>query len=150
MGFESRDMESFTPLASTLGGLLIGLAAAGLLMFHGRIAGISGIAGGIFRRQAGDTAWRIMFLVGLLVAGFGWSAFYPEDYAFGIERSTTALVVAGLAVGVGTQLGSGCTSGHGVCGIGRLSKRSTIATVTFMTTAAITVLIVNEVLGGAV
>lgn len=144
------DMESFTPIASTLGGLLIGLAAAGLLMFHGRIAGISGIAGGIFRRQEGDTAWRIMFLVGLFAAGVVWSYFRPEDYAFEIERSTVALVVAGLTVGVGTQLGSGCTSGHGVCGIGRLSKRSTVATVTFMATAAVTVFIVNEVLGGAV
>ena len=144
-------MESFTPIASTLGGLLIGIAAAGLLMFHGRIAGISGIAGGVFRqRQPGDTAWRIMFLVGLFMAGVAWSFFRPEDYAFGIERSTVALIIAGLAVGVGTQIGSGCTSGHGVCGIGRLSKRSTVATVTFMTTAAITVFIVNEVLGGAV
>jgi uncharacterized membrane protein YedE/YeeE len=148
--FESGDMDSFTPIASTLGGLLIGLAAAGLLMFHGRIAGISGIAGGIFRRQEGDTAWRVMFLVGLFSAGVAWSYFRPADYVFGIERSTTALIIAGLAVGIGTQLGSGCTSGHGVCGIGRLSKRSTVATATFMLTAAITVFVVNEVLGGAV
>jgi uncharacterized membrane protein YedE/YeeE len=149
--FESRDMESFTPIASAIGGVLIGIAAAGLLMFHGRIAGISGIAGGIFRqRERGDTAWRVMFLVGLFAAGVIWSYFRPEDYAFGIERSTGALVAAGLAVGIGTQIGSGCTSGHGVCGIGRLSKRSTVATVTFMATAAITVFIVNEVLGGAV
>lgn len=143
-------MESFTPIASTLGGLMIGVAAAGLLMFHGRIAGISGIAGGIFRRQEGDIGWRVMFLVGLFAAGVVWSFFAPDDYAFAIERSTPALVVAGLAVGVGTQLGSGCTSGHGVCGIGRLSKRSIVATLTFMATAAITVFIVNEVLGGAV
>lgn len=148
--FESIHMESFTPIASTAGGLLIGLAAAGLLMFHGRIAGISGIAGGIFRRQENDIVWRVMFLVGLFAAGVVWSFFRPEDYAFGIERSSAALVLAGLTVGVGTQLGSGCTSGHGVCGIGRLSKRSTVATVTFMATAAITVFIVNEVLGGAV
>lgn len=129
---------------------MIGVAAAGLLMFHGRIAGISGIAGGIFRRQEGDIGWRVMFLVGLFAAGVVWSYFAPDDYAFAIERSTPALVVAGLAVGVGTQLGSGCTSGHGVCGIGRLSKRSIVATLTFMATAAITVFIVNEVLGGAV
>jgi uncharacterized membrane protein YedE/YeeE len=144
-------MESFTPITSSLGGVLIGIAAAGLLMFHGRIAGISGIAGGVFRqRESGDTAWRIMFLVGLFAAGVAWSYFRPEDYAFGIERSTGALIAAGLAVGIGTQLGSGCTSGHGVCGIGRLSKRSTVATVTFMATAAVTVFIVNEVLGGAI
>lgn len=143
-------MESFTPIASTLGGVLIGIAAAGLLMFHGRIAGISGIAGGIFRREPGDISWRVMFLVGLFAAGGVWSYFRPLDYAFEIERSTLALVIAGLAVGIGTQLGSGCTSGHGVCGIGRLSKRSTVATITFMATAAATVFVVNEVLGGAI
>ena len=129
---------------------MIGAAAAGLLLFHGRIAGISGIAGGIFRKEAGDIAWRVMFLVGLFAAGVLWSYFYPQDYAFGIARSTPALIVAGLAVGIGTQIGSGCTSGHGVCGIGRLSKRSTAATITFMATAAITVFVVNEVLGGSI
>jgi uncharacterized membrane protein YedE/YeeE len=144
------NMESFTPIASTIGGLMIGAAAAGLLLFHGRIAGISGIAGGIFRREAGDISWRVMFLVGLFAAGAGWSYFYPQDYVVEISRSTTALIVAGLAVGVGTQLGSGCTSGHGVCGIGRLSKRSTVATISFMITAALTVFVVNEVLGGSI
>ncbi len=143
-------MDSFTPVASTLGGLLIGAAAAGLLMFHGRIAGISGIAGGIFRRQPGDVAWRIMFLGGLFTAGVLGSWFYPEAYRVEIDRTSLALVAAGLAVGIGTQLGSGCTSGHGVCGIGRFSKRSSVATVSFMATAAITVFIVNEILGGAV
>jgi uncharacterized membrane protein YedE/YeeE len=143
-------MESFTPIASTIGGVLIGLAAAGLLMFHGRIAGISGIAGGIFRRQSGDSAWRVMFLAGLLVAGLGWSFFFPQDYLVEIDRSIWALAIAGLAVGIGTQIGSGCTSGHGVCGIGRLSKRSMVATISFMTTAALTVFIVNEVFGGSI
>jgi len=143
-------MESFTPIASTIGGVLIGIAAAGLLMFHGRIAGISGIAGGIFRREAGDISWRVMFLVGLFAAGVVWSFFFPQDYVVGIERSTAALIIAGLTVGIGTQLGSGCTSGHGVCGIGRLSKRSTVATISFMITAAMTVFVVNEVLGGSI
>ena len=143
-------MESFTPIASTIGGVLIGIASAGLLMFHGRIAGISGIAGGIFRPMAGDTSWRVMFLVGLFAAGVGWSYFFPEDYLVAIDRSTAALVVAGLTVGVGTQIGGGCTSGHGVCGIGRLSKRSTVATISFMVTAALTVFVVNEVLGGSI
>jgi hypothetical protein len=143
-------MESFTPVASTIGGVLIGIAAAGLLMFHGRIAGISGIAGGIFRRQPGDSAWRVMFLAGLLVAGLGWSFFFPQDYLVEIDRSIWALAVAGLVVGVGTQIGSGCTSGHGVCGIGRLSKRSMVATISFMITAALTVFVVNEVLGGSI
>lgn len=143
-------MESFTPVASTLGGMLIGIAAAGLLLFHGRIAGISGIAGGIFRREPGDMSWRVMFLVGLFTAGVAWSHFFPQDYFVGIERSTVALIIAGLAVGIGTQLGSGCTSGHGVCGIGRFSLRSTVATIVFMITAAITVFIVNETLGGSI
>lgn len=119
-------------------------------MFHGRIAGISGIAGGIFRREPGDLAWRIMFLAGLFVAGVVWGYFRPLDYRVEIDRSMLALTVAGLAVGIGTQLGSGCTSGHGVCGIGRFSKRSTVATISFMVTAAITVFVVNEVLGGAI
>jgi uncharacterized membrane protein YedE/YeeE len=143
-------MESFTPIASTVGGLMIGVAAAGLLLFHGRIAGISGIAGGIFRRESGDVAWRVMFIIGLFTAGAVWSQFFPLDYAVEIERSTLALIVAGLTVGIGTQLGSGCTSGHGVCGIGRLSKRSTVATISFMITAAITVFVVNEVFGGSI
>ncbi|MGB8330118.1 MAG: YeeE/YedE family protein [Polyangiales bacterium] len=143
-------MDSFTPVASTLGGMLIGTAAAGLLLFHGRIAGISGIAGGIFRREPGDISWRVMFLVGLFAAGMAWSHFFPEDYFVEIERSTAALIIAGLAVGIGTQIGSGCTSGHGVCGIGRFSKRSTVATISFMITAAITVFIVNETLGGSI
>ncbi|TFH29877.1 MAG: YeeE/YedE family protein [Myxococcales bacterium] len=143
-------MESFTPIASSIGGILIGIAAAGLLMFHGRIAGISGIAGGIFRPTQGDTSWRVMFLVGLFAAGFGWSNFFPQDYVVDIDRSTAALVIAGLTVGIGTQVGGGCTSGHGVCGLGRLSKRSTVATISFMITAALTVFVINEVLGGSV
>ena len=144
-------MESFTPIASSIGGVLIGIAAAGLLLFHGRIAGISGIAGGIFRRrEAGDTEWRVMFLVGLFTAGLVWHFFRPMDYEVTIHRSALALIIAGLAVGIGTQLGSGCTSGHGVCGIGRLSKRSMVATVSFMATAAVTVFIVNELLGGSI
>jgi uncharacterized protein len=142
-------MHDFTPIASTVGGLLIGIAAAGLLIFHGRIAGISGIAAGVFRRQPGDTAWRMMFLAGLLVAGLAWSSISPEAYRFEITRSSGAIIAAGLLVGVGTQLGSGCTSGHGVCGIGRLSKRSIVATLTFMSTAAVTVFVINELLGGA-
>ncbi|MGB5810263.1 MAG: YeeE/YedE family protein [Polyangiales bacterium] len=143
-------MDSFTPIASTLGGVLIGLASAGLLLFHGRIAGISGIAGGIFRRVPGDVTWRVMFLAGLFAAGLAGGLVYPEAYRVAIDRSTAALVVAGLAVGVGTQLGSGCTSGHGVCGIGRFSRRSMVATATFMSVAAVTVVMINELWGGAV
>ena len=143
-------MESFTPLASTFGGVLIGLSAGGLLMFHRRIAGISGIAGGAFDAAPGDVAWRLMFLAGLFFAGIVGGSIDPGAYRVELSRSVGALVAAGVVVGVGTQLGSGCTSGHGVCGIGRLSRRSIVATVTFMATAALTVFVVNHWLGGAV
>ena len=140
----------FTPWSALAGGLMLGSGALLLLLIEGRIAGISGIAGGIFRRESGDISWRVMFIIGLFTAGAVWSQFFPLDYAVEIERSTLALIVAGLTVGIGTQVGSGCTSGHGVCGIGRLSKRSTVATISFMITAAITVFVVNEVLGGSI
>lgn len=142
-------MENFTPLYSTLGGALIGLAAASMLAFNGRIAGISGITGGILRPLSGDIAWRVAFLLGLLAGGFGMYLQQPELFAMTIERSSWALAAAGVLVGVGTQMGSGCTSGHGVCGISRFSKRSMAATGTFMLTGAIAVFVVNHLLGGA-
>lgn len=141
-------MENFTPLASTLGGLLIGLASAALLLFNGRIAGISGITGGVLRMREGETLWRVLFVLGLVAGGFiAWTV-SPEAFAFEIDRSVWALVVAGLFVGVGTQLGSGCTSGHGVCGLSRLSKRSLVAVVTFMGAAAVMVFVVGRFFGG--
>ncbi|MEM7437391.1 MAG: YeeE/YedE family protein [Myxococcota bacterium] len=143
-------MDSFTPVASLIGGILIGIAGAGLLLFHGRIAGISGIAGGVIRAERGDVSWRIMFLAGLVATGMIGTLVAPDAYAFTIERSTSALIVAGALVGIGTQLGSGCTSGHGVCGIGRLSRRSFVATVAFMAAAAMTVFVVNHIVRGSV
>lgn len=142
-------MEHFTPLASTLGGLLIGAAAALVLLATGRIAGISGIAGGVLRREAGDTSWRVFFVLGLMLAGILIAVTAPERLAFGLVRSKGALVVSGLLVGLGTRLGGGCTSGHGVCGVGRLSKRSMVATLTFMGSAAVTTYVVNHLLGGS-
>ena len=124
-------MTEFTPIASTVGGLLIGLASAIMLVFNGRIAGISGILGGAIDGRAAETSWRRLFLVGLLLGGAASLLVAPS--AFGhAPVSTPLVVVAGLLVGFGTRLGSGCTSGHGVCGISRMSGRSLVATATFM------------------
>jgi hypothetical protein len=140
-------MENFTPVASAAGGMLIGLAAALLWLGLGRIAGISGIVGGMLPIRRKETAWRAAFLAGLLAAplllglAVGYSAPAP------VLESVDLLAVAGLLVGFGTRLGSGCTSGHGVCGIARLSPRSLIATGVFMATAAATVFLVRHVIG---
>lgn len=140
----------FTPVASLAGGLLIGLSAALLLVSHGRIAGISGIAGGLLTRpHRSDVAWRVAFLVGMVGTGAVLAALRPELFRFELSRSAAALVVAGLLVGFGSRLGNGCTSGHGVCGLGRFSKRSFAATLTFMATGALTVFVVQHLLGGA-
>lgn len=143
-----RDVFAEYPyLLSLLGGILIGLSSALLFWSHGRIAGISGIAGGLFAGTTkGDTQWRICFLVGLIgVGALGLST--PEAFRVGVERSSAALVAAGLLVGFGTRMGSGCTSGHGVCGLSRLSVRSLAATLTFIAAGALSVLLVR-VYGG--
>lgn len=139
-------MEHFTPISATLGGLLIGLAAAGLLLFSGRIAGISGILGGLLDLPRGDTSWRGAFIAGLIAGGLLLSWFYPQALALPPDDSYVTYAVAGLLVGYGTRLGSGCTSGHGVCGIARLSPRSFAAVTTFMASAIVTVFIVRHVL----
>ena len=140
-------MESFTPISSFLGGALIGSSSALLLALNGKIAGISGIAGGLVD-GARDRQWRFAFVLGLVLTGLLASALAPGQMAVTIHRSTPVLIVAGLLVGLGTRIGSGCTSGHGVCGLSRLSFRSLIATLTFMATAGITVYIFNHVVGG--
>ncbi len=142
-------MDHFTPLASLIGGMLIGLSASMLLLFNGKIAGISGIIAGTLSPAKNDTLWRIVFVTGLLVGGFLLRLLSPQTFVIGITRSWSALVVAGLLVGFGTRLGNGCTSGHGVCGLSRFSQRSLIATVTFIATGALTVYIINHLLGGA-
>lgn len=143
-------MEHFTPLASLLGGALIGLAASLLLLGDGRIAGISGIVGGLLTPVAGETAWRALFVTGLLVGGLGLHLVDPALVRMDLDRSAAALVLSGLLVGFGTRLGNGCTSGHGVCGISRGSRRSLVATVTFMATGMATAWVVGHVLGGRV
>lgn len=137
-------------LGPMLGGALIGLSAVGLLFFHGKIAGISGIVGGLFGSlRRGDVGWRVAFVLGLVSAGLVGAHWAPEQLAMTLERSLGAVALAGLLVGLGSRLGNGCTSGHGVCGIARLSRRSIAATLTFMTTGALTVFVVNHLLGGA-
>lgn len=141
------DWTHFTPLTALGGGLLIGLAAAVLLLFNGRIAGISGIVGGLLQRyRAGDFAWRVAFVLGLLLAPAFYRVFgeLPESQ---IDAGSTTLVLAGLLVGFGSRLGSGCTSGHGVCGLSRRSPRSMVATATFMATGFITVYLIRHLFG---
>ena len=139
------DWMHFTPQAALAGGLLIGLAAAAFILLNGRIAGISGILGGLLRAQRGDVGWRLAFLGGLLAAPlvYGLVSTLP---AVTVDAGTGTLVAAGLLVGVGTRYGAGCTSGHGVCGISRGSPRSLVATAAFMFAGFLTVYIVRHVL----
>jgi len=140
-------MTSFTVWSPLVGGALIGASASMLLLLNGRIAGISGIVGGLLRPEEGEVSWRAMFAAGLLAGGAILHRWAPAS--FGAPTVSMPLViVAGLLVGFGTRLGSGCTSGHGVCGLARLSRRSLAATLTFMATAAITTFVVRHLLGG--
>jgi uncharacterized protein len=141
------DFLNFTPLASLVGGLLIGLAASIFILIHGRIMGVIGILGGILTPLKGDIDWRIAFLVGLISAPLG-AAFLGFQFPVQIDGSAFRLMVGGLLVGFGATLGSGCTSGHGVCGIARLSPRSLLATSVFMVTGAITVYVTHHILVG--
>ena len=141
-------MENFTPITSLLGGLLIGAAAVILLAFNGHIAGITGVTRGVLTPKQGDTAWRVVFILGLIAGPLVFQAISGAPAESILTSSTPILVVGGLLVGFGTSLGNGCTSGHGICGIGRISKRSMIATGSFMGAAAITVYITQNVLGG--
>jgi uncharacterized membrane protein YedE/YeeE len=137
------DWLHFTPLAATAGGLLIGLAAALFILFNGRIAGISGILGGLLVLPRGDSAWRIAFLLGLIVSPllFGLVHALP---VIQVDAGAGTLVIAGLLVGLGTRYGAGCTSGHGVCGLSRLSPRSLVATAAFMLAGFVTVFAVRH------
>lgn len=125
------DTLHFTPGMSLLGGLLIGTASALFILANGRIAGISGILGGLLRPTSGDVMWRLAFLLGLIVAPAVLAAFVAPVVPT-IDAGPTTLIIAGLLVGIGTRYGGGCTSGHGVCGLSRLSPRSLIATLAFM------------------
>ena len=141
-------MANFTPVSAAIGGALIGLSAVLLMLLTGRIAGVSGIFSGLLKVESDDKSWRIAFLAGLVLVPFiaGWvgQAMAPPQ----LPASWAVIALAGLLVGFGTRLGSGCTSGHGICGIGRLSVRSIAATIVFMVTAIATVAITRHVLGG--
>jgi hypothetical protein len=139
-------MENFTPVSGLIGGMLIGASAALFLMLNGRIAGISGILGGALEQGSAEGAWRYAFLAGLIAAPAAWASIVPVTVE--IEASAPLLIAAGLLVGFGTRLGSGCTSGHGVCGISRLSFRSIVATVTFMAFGFLTVFLMRHAIGG--
>jgi uncharacterized membrane protein YedE/YeeE len=138
---------SFTPAAALAGGLLIGAAASWLVLFNGRIAGISGMLGGLLDR-ASDWPWRLAFVLGLLLAPLLWSRLIGPLPAMQLTATVPRLLLAGVLVGIGTRLASGCTSGHGVCGLSRLSPRSLLATLTFMASAMLTVLVLHHWLNG--
>lgn len=140
------DWSNFTLGMSLAGGLLIGLASVMFLLFNGRIAGISGIVSGLLKPTRGDMAWRIAFVAGLVISPlvFALAAPLPEVR---VEAGYSVLLIAGLLVGIGTRFGSGCTSGHGVCGLSRRSPRSLVATVSFMFAGFVTVYIVRHLIG---
>lgn len=142
----SVDFSHFTPLSSLAGGVLIGLAAILLIHFCGRIAGISGIVAGMLTKQTCKEGWRIAFLVGLIGSPLLFSLFFPLP-EITVHTSWPLIIVAGLLVGAGTRLGSGCTSGHGVCGLSRFSRRSLAATLTFMAVGIVTATLTGFWLG---
>lgn len=129
------------------GGVLIGLSAVLLMLANGRTAGIAGIVGGLFGACAGEVGWRLAFIVGLVTGPFAATLFGAPLPEIGIDASVPVILVAGLLVGFGSRLGNGCTSGHGVCGLARLSRRSLAATLTFMTVGAAVVFVARHVLG---
>jgi uncharacterized membrane protein YedE/YeeE len=139
-------MENFTPVSALVGGGLIGLAASMLLLVNGRVAGVSGIVKNVLKPVRGDIAWRLAFIAGL-VAGPLLYALLGNTVVVEIRAPLALLVVAGAVVGFGTSMGSGCTSGHGVCGVARLSARSILATISFMTSGVLTVYVARHVLG---
>lgn len=139
----SINWNAFTPWSSLAGGMLIGLAAALLVLFNGRIAGISGVLGGLLKPVRGEVGWRAAFIAGLAGAPLVYALFSALP-ALQIDAGYLALTVAGLLVGIGTRYGSGCTSGHGVCGLSRLSARSLVATATFMGAGFVTVYVLRH------
>ncbi|WP_019938715.1 YeeE/YedE family protein [Bordetella sp. FB-8] len=143
----SIDIVSFTPRLSLIGGLLIGAAAAVLVLFNGRIAGISGILGGLLGTPRKDAGWRVAFLAGLIGAPV-LASLLGNTVALDVQAGWGELTIAGFLVGIGTRYAGGCTSGHGVCGISRGAIRSLVATATFMASGFLTVFVSRHLLGG--
>jgi hypothetical protein len=139
-------MTDFTPASALAGGLLIGTSASLLLILNGRIAGISGIVAGLFRRDLREVSWRAAFVVGVLLAPLVYGVLFGPLPPVTFDASAGVIVAAGLLVGFGSRLGSGCTSGHGICGLSRGSPRSLGATAVFIVTAAITVLVTRHLM----
>ena len=141
-------MSDFTPYSALAGGALIGLAAAILFVFNGRIAGVSGIVTGLLPPSRGGAGWRLAFLIGLIGGALAYGLVVGAPHGIRPQLPSWLTIGAGLAVGYGTALGSGCTSGHGVCGISRLSRRSLVATGVFMASAVVTVFVIRHLIGG--
>src|ERR671917_379177 len=144
--FVNRGLENYTPVSGLIGGLLIGLSTVLLILFNGRIAGISGIVGGLLARKGSEIGWRAVFVVSLLLGAFVYMLATDGALPVNVQASMPVLVVAGLLVGFGTRLGSGCTSGHGVSGIARFSRRSIVATSVFMGAGIVTVFLTHHTL----
>jgi uncharacterized membrane protein YedE/YeeE len=142
------DWISFTPIPSLLGGMILGVAAALYVFLHGRILGISGIVSGLLHPKLTDFAWRFSLVLGLVCAPFFAALFFGIFPVIEIESDWIAIVIAGLLVGFGAQYGSGCTSGHGICGLSRLSPRSLVATLSFMSAGFIIVYAIRHLIGG--
>ena len=141
------DWVHFSPWAALTGGIVLGVASAAFVLVNGRVLGISGILGGLLVPQRSDASWRVFFLLGLILAPASLSLVAPELVgAPRIDAGTASIVAAGLLVGLGTRYGSGCTSGHGVCGLSRLSPRSLVATLAFMASGFATVYLIRHVL----
>lgn len=139
------DWTNFTPWASLAGGILLGLASAMFILLNGRVLGISGIVGGLFKPRQGDIGWRLSFVAGMLVAPLLYAAIATPVVAR-IDAGWATVIIAGLLVGLGTRYGGGCTSGHGVCGLSRLSPRSLVATAAFMGAGFVTVYLARHAL----
>lgn len=139
-------MTNFTPVEAIIGGALIALSVAMMMLFVGRITGISGIFGGAFHFKQDDTSWRWSFLAGMVAGGFLLLAFYPQAFPAVAKGSVWSMAASGLLVGLGTRVGSGCTSGHGICGLARLSPRSVVSVLTFVIAGMATVYITQHVL----
>ena len=142
------DWLSFAPIPSLLGGMILGLAAALYVFLHGRILGISGIVAGLLHPKVTDSAWRLSLVLGLISAPFIAALFFGIIPIVEIDSSWLAIVIAGLLVGFGAHYGSGCTSGHGICGLSRLSPRSLIATLAFMSAGFVMVFIIRHLIAG--
>ena len=140
-------MTGLQPSRALLGGVLVGIGLVLALLASGRVVGVSGVVGGLLRPRAGDTGWRLAFLIGLLGGGAVLAVFAPGTLTFDLERSLPTLATSGLLVGYGTRLGKGCTSGHGVCGLSRLSPRSMVASAVFIAAGIVTVFLTKRLLG---